>query len=321
VTLNEIELAVYRRLNYADAPGSDVTTRIRQWLNIWHQRILAMPGFQGLRDTTFSFASVANQTQYALPQALTRIAKIYEQTSPRVLRLEQWSWIRDYDPQLVSTGVPEAYAQVSLREVGAQPATTGVWVVSTSAADVTQTATIEGIRTGGYRSGPVTATLSGTTRVALGTYTDYVELDKAFISATAAGVVSFYDAAVAGNELARISIGQTMARYQWIQLWPTPTDALTYYVDGQRVLEDMSQSTDQPMLPFEFHWLLVEAGCFEEWLRKADARAATAKQHLDDGIKSLRHWQWSLPDYQPQNLEQGDRPSRLGGMYPSWWLR
>ena len=318
MTLNDIELAIYRRLNYADAPGSDVTTRVRQWVNIWHQRLLALPGVEGLRDFTFTFASVANQQQYALPQGLTRISKIHEETTPRVLRMEQWAWIRDYDPQLLASGVPEAYAPVSLRNVGAQPAATGVWVVSTSAADTTQTATIEGIRTGGYRSGAVTATLNGTTRVALGTYTDYIDLSTAFISAAAAGVVSFYDAAVAGNELSRISIGQTSAKYQWIQLWPTPQTAITYLVDGLRVLEDMALATDTPMLPLEYHWLLVEAGCFEEWLRKMDPRAATAKSQMDDGIKALRHWQWSWPDYQPQNLEKGDRPSRLGGMYPRW---
>lgn len=318
MTLNQLQLAIYRRCNYADTPSSDVVTRILQWINIWHQRILAKPGMENLRDTTLTFASVAAQTTYALPQGVARISGIFEQTTPRTLTERTLKWIRRVDPQLLSTGVPEAYAEISGVSVATNPATTGVWVASTSASDVAQIAYIEGLRTGGYRSGSVSVTVTGVTRVALGTFTDYIELDKAYISATAVGVVSFYDAAVAGNELARISIGQTAAAYQAVQLWPTPTGAITYSVDCKRVLEDMAQATDRPLLPAEFHWLLVEATCYEEWLRKDDSRTSNAKKALDDGINDLRNWSTNGPDYRPKMGDRGEPQSRLGGQYPAW---
>lgn len=322
MTLNQIQLAIYRRTNYADTPATDVITRILQWINIWQQRILAKPGMENLRDTMLTFASVAAQTTYAMPQGLTRIEGMFEQTTPRTLTERDLSWIRAVDPQLLATGVPEIYAQLSLTQVALNPSTKGIWVVSTSVADTTQIAHIEGLRTGGYRTGDVSATLSGLTRVALGTFTDFIELDKAYITATGAGVISFYDAAAAGNELVRISIGQTSAKYMTVQLWPTPTTAITYSVDCKRVLEDLAVATDVPSLPTEFHWLLVEACCYEEWLRKDDSRAPSARKALDDGINDLRNWTSNGPDYRPRMGDaNGERPSRLGGQYPAWGWR
>lgn len=318
MTLNQIQLAIYRRCNYLDTPAADVVTRILQWINIWHQRILAKPGLEDLRDILVTFASVAGQTTYALPQGLTRIDDIFEATTPRSLRQGSIGWIRQYDPQLLATGVPEVYAVVSGSQVMLNPSTTGVWVASTSASDVTQIAHIEGLRTGGYLSGDQYATVTGTTRVAIGAFTDYLDLSKAYITATAAGVVSFYDAAVAGNELARISIGRTSQKTEVVQLWPKPTTAITYSIDGKRLVDDLAVATDVPTLPAEFHWLLIEAGSYEEWMRKTDPRATNAMNELTDGIKDLRNWVTNLPDYRPKSGERFDRPSRLGGQFPAW---
>lgn len=319
MTFNQILTAIYRRTNYDDVPDVPVVTRISQWVNIWHQRILAKPGLEDLRDTTFTFTSVASQTTYALPQGLTRIDQVFEATTPRSLQLTTLGWIRQYDPQLTAVGTPDRYAVVSASQVMLQPVATGVWVASTSASDTTQLAHIEGLRTGGYRSGDIAVLLTGTTRVQLGTYTDYIDLDKAYVSATGAGVISFYDAAVAGNELARVSIGQTSQRDQTLFLWPVPQAVITYSVDGKRVIEDMVNPADVPSLPLEFHWLLIEAGSFEEWTRKSDQRAKIAMTELTDGIKDLRNWVTNLPDYRPRAGDGQDaRPSRLGGQYPAW---
>lgn len=319
MTLNSIQLAIYRRCNYADTPAADVVTRILQWINIWHQRILAKPGMEDIRDSLLTFASVAGQTTYAMPQGITRIDDIFEAITPRSLKLGSISWIRQYDPQLLATGVPEVYAAVSGSQVTQNPVVaSGVWVVSTNAADVTQIAHLDGLRTGGYRSGDQYATLNGTTRVAIGAFTDFIDLHKAFITAAGQGDISFFDAAVAGNELARISAGRTSQKQYVIQLWPKPTTTITYQVDCKRVVDDMTVPTDVPTLPAEFHWLLVEAGSFEEWTRKSDPRATQAMTQLTDGIKDLRNWATNLPDYKPKSGERFDRPSRLGGQYPAW---
>lgn len=338
MTLNEIQVAVYRRLNYEDAAQSTVVARILQWINIWNQRILAKPGMDNLRETTFTFTSVVNQTTYALPDAITRIENVFEQTTPRTLRMGTQSWIREYDPQLRSVGVPELYALISSAQTMAQPtAATGVWAVSTSAADTLGPVFhVEGIRTGGYRSGDQLTILNGLTRVPIGAspFTDYIEIDKAYVAPASAavlpgpngqpvsglpqGVVSLFDAAVAGNELARIQIGQTSQRVQVIQLWPTPQTAILYSVDCKRVAEYLINATDVSTLPPEFHWLLVEAASYEEWMRKDDSRAKVALSDLNEGIRDLRNWVTNLPDYKPKSGERFDRPSRLGGFYPSW---
>lgn len=231
MTLNDIELATYRRLGYADAPATEVVTRIRQWINIWHQRLLARPGISLLRDGTVNFVSVVGQAQYVLPATMRRIQKIYETTTPIALDMLTLWTIREQDPQLQQRGIPICWA-------------------------------------------PVTWSLPSGTLPAL-----------------------------------------------TIQLWPTPTSIITYSVDSMTVANDLAATTDEPLLPFEYHWLLVEAGCYEEWLRKADARAGTARQDMETGFKEMRHWLQNPYDYKPTNSSAVQRPSRLGGQYPPWTNR
>ena len=226
MTLSDIELMSYRRLGYADTPTTDVVTRIRQWINVWQQRILARPGMEQLRDVTATFSSVVNQTQYALPSQVRRVMKIFDPLTPVALRMRERVWLREIDPGLMATGIPE------------------VWI-------------------------PLTW------------------------NPASGGALS-------------------------LQLWPTPTGVITYQVDAQGVVGPMSNATDVTQLPDEYGWLLVEAACYEEWLRKADTRAGTARQDLETGIKEMRHWLYSVRDYKPTNAIDPERPSRLGGMYPSW---
>ena len=89
----------------------------------------------------------------------------------------------------------------------------------------------------------------------VGTLTDHIEVTKFYLSAVAAGFVTLFDAAVAGNELARIEIGKAYSRYVGIQLFPTPSAAVTYYVDYTRVIPDMVNPADEPLLPEDFHEL------------------------------------------------------------------
>jgi hypothetical protein len=229
VFLNDIELASYRRLGYSDTPATEVVTRIRQWINIWHQRLLARPGVELLRDVTVTFPSVVGQAQYPLPASIRRVQKISEPFSPTALRQEAFSWIRENDPQTAALGIPEAWAPVT-------------W------------------------------------------------------------------------QLIAPPLPQLV-----IQLWPTPSAILTYNVDSMATAVDMvNPLTDEPLLPFEYHWLLVEAACYEEWLRKADSRAGTARQDMETGFKEMRHWLANPYDYKPVAGGNQPMPSRLGGMYPAW---
>ena len=78
-----ISQAVYRRVKLSDTPSTADTTRIQQFINLWYREILAMPGMDRFRDTVLTFATVATQKQYGLPQALTRIRDLYDTTNQR----------------------------------------------------------------------------------------------------------------------------------------------------------------------------------------------------------------------------------------------
>lgn len=228
MTLNDIELASYRRTGYADTPAVEVTTRMRQWINIWHQRLLARPGIELLRDATTFFPSVANQPTYVLPAGVRRIKKILERDTPTALRMESHGWVREIDPGDTAIGTPEVWAPIT-------------WGVTTP-------------------------------------------------------------------PLAQITI----------RLWPTPQGVTNYIVDAQGTAADLAAATDVPLLPYEYHWLLVEAACYEEWMRKADTRSGSARQDLETGFKEMRHWLANPRDYMPTNAPSAQSSSRLGGMYPSW---
>jgi len=222
VTLSDIELMAYRRLGYADTPATEVVTRMRQWINLWHVRLVSRPGVETLRDVPLTFTTVALQPQYTLPATVRRVMKIFDSLTPLALRSESLTWIRETDPGLMSIGTSEVWAPVS-------------WV---------------------------------------------------------------------SNALR-------------IQLWPTPGAVVTYNIDAQTTIAPLAAPTDQPLLLDEYGWLLVEAACYEEWMRKADTRAGTARQDMETGFKEMRHWVNNPPDYKPVAGGNPATVSRYGGMFPA----
>lgn len=316
MNLTNLLADLYRRLNFASAPATGVTTRLTAFLNEAHREMLAKPGMERLRDDIITFASVASTPRYALPPNVARIKSITERTNQRRIQMLPLDQLRRLDPGLTGTGTPDWWVPIGYQAVATQPAAaTGIWAVSTDAADTTQTVRIETARTGGYRfSGSVT--LNGLTRAQIGTLTDHIEIDKFYLSTAAAGAVSLYDAAVSGNELARIEIGKTYSRYIGIQLYPTPTSAVTYYVDYTRVIPEMSNGTDEPLLPEDFHWLLVVAALRREYEKTDSTRWTQALTQEREGIKALRNWVLYPPDYE---ATPGRRPmdqSNLGPWFP-----
>ena len=317
MNLQALERRVYRVTGYVDSPASDIQTRVRMFLNEWHRRLLTVPGMEQLRDDTITFPSVANAARYAMPPVVARIKKISETTNDRTLEMRTLDWLRSVDPD-PATGTPFAWIPLGLKPVARQPATTGLWVVSSAAGDTTQTADIIGIRSGGYLNEPSVVTLNGVTRVAVGALADYIEVVEFNISAVGVGTVSLYDAATGGNELARIAIGQTAVQYVTIQLYPTPAAVVTYNVDYTRNILDMSRATDVPLLPEDFHDILSTAAIYEELLRKDDARWREQIRVLENRKTELFQHLFNPPDYLPvpgQPLSDGG--SNLGPWYPA----
>lgn len=321
MNLTNLLLECYRRSASSSAPPADVVTRFTGFVNTTHRQILGLPGFESLRDDTITFASVSGQVYYGLPPVISRIESITDRTTVLRLRALSLDDIRTGDPGLVTSGMSDSYIVRGLQQVATQPvAATGLWAVSSSAGDV-QNCFIETVRTGGYPSVGAAVVLTGVARKALGVLTDHVEVTKFYVSSAAAGAISLYDAAAAGTELARIPIGGTYARYLQLQLYPTPTSAINYHVDYVRTMPEMVNGTDEPLLPEDFHWLLVEGALLKEWTKRDDDRRVAASQEYQRGLSALRYFVNCPADYLPSRGAMGSgRRNRLGAYFgdSSW---
>ncbi len=321
MTLNDLEQDCYRRLGYATAsPDTATQTRIRAFLNETQAEILSEPGMGGLLRGSLTFASVASQATYALPQAVARVHAIRETTNDRRLSQQSFDWYRSaYPDPAANTGTADAFVDLGFLGINFQPSDASeIFVDSTSGSD-TGTAYLEGYRTGGYFR-TLSVTMTGTTAVSLGTaITDFVFLTKFWISAAAVGTVTLHEDATGGTELARIPIGQTHARYRQVALVPTPSSAITYTVDFEWDPQQMSIANDEPLLPPRFHRLLGVGARMKEYEKQDDqARYVAAKAELAEGKRKLKCCLFSQQAGEP-NLPgpQGQRISRLGGFYPA----
>lgn len=324
MNLSAILAELYRRTDQPASPGTAVVTRFQGFVNTTHRQILGTPGFDTLRTAPpLTFASVANQSRYGLPPAVSRIDAIVDRTTALKLKQVELSAIREEDPAAVNTGPADRFAVRGYQQVQTQPtAATGLWAVC-SANDTTTAVNVETVRTGGYRY-TGTATLNGTTRVQIGTvgtFTDHIEVDKFYLTpvgTASIGTVSLYDAAAAGNELARIAIGGTFARYLTIVLYPTPASVITYYVDYVRDVPDIVNVNDEPLLPQDFHYLLVEGALIKEWTKANDAdRRAMAEKDFAKGMSALKYYVNCPPDFLPSRGGSVMERSRFGANFPA----
>lgn len=317
MNLSSLLSELYRRLDYTSSPPSVITTRLTAFVNTTHRQILTTPGLDVLRDDTTTFASVANQAVYGLPPAISRIETMTDRTTQINLQQLTLDDIRASDPGAVQTGPPYGYVNRGWQQVQLQPtAATGLWIASSSASDTTQSVKVETVRTGGYEYAAA-ATVNGTTRVQVGAFTDHIEVTKFYLSAVGVGTISLYDAASAGNELARIAIGGTYARYLAIQLFPTPASIITYYVDYVRDVPDMANATDEPLLPQDFHYVLVEGALLKEWTKLDDTRRSAALTDYTKGVNALKYFATCPPDFLPSRRMRSPERSRFGAYFPA----
>jgi len=323
VTYNALLLDLYRRCGYTNASvDAAVTLRLSGFLNEALQDVISEPGIGAwitLNQPPVTFASVVNQAIYAIPNGVQRIDAISDRTTNTTLELSDLTWYRTASPNpAIFTGTPSAWVPFGFMAVSSQPsAATGLWAVSSSASDTTQSVKIETVRTGGVTFSSA-LTLNGVTRVQLGTATDHEQITKFYLSAVAVGTISLYDAATVGNLLGIIPIGSTFSRYQAIALWPTPAAVATYAVDGERDLPDMSNATDEPPIPSRFHRVLIDGALAREWEKKDDStRAREAQRRYERGRAQLRYFVTCPPDFLPSRGQAIVERSRFGGYFPS----
>jgi hypothetical protein len=307
----------------ASRRGSDTTLnpttkqRYGYAINEAHRQLVRMPGMEQLRQATVPFASVVSQSRYALPMhGVARINRITETTNDRKLEYRTSAWLDAMAPD-PTTGTPWAWVPRGYSDCHTQPSdASAVFVDSTSATD-TVTAYVEGIRTGGYY-GSANVTMTGTTAVQVGSISDFIVITKFYLSAAAVGTVTLHEDASGGTELSRIAVGDARAQFMAFQLYLTPSTVLTYYADVLRSIPDMVLDFDEPLLPEDFHDLLIDKAELKE-LRKQDDpnRYGMLMGDVRRGESDLRAFVTAHPDWRPEFGGSTMERSSLGAWFPS----
>ena len=132
--------------------------------------------------------------------------------------------------------------------------------------------------------------MTGTTAVSFAS-TDWIDIQKFYLSTTAAGTVTLLEDSGAGTELSRIPLGRQSARYTLLHLWGTPTSALTFYCDVERHIENFVNPGDESYLPEDYHWLLTTGARMLEYEKRKDWPAyGVAKSEFKGGVDELKSW-------------------------------
>lgn len=322
MNLGQIELNIYDDMNFNSTPDSAVIRRIRRYINNAQKEILGKKGFQQLRRDVLPVVSVANNPMMTLPQAATKIIIIADRTNNRTLDPGSLADIRARDPGLLfSGGIPDLYAMVnpSAAVSLAPSAASSLFIVSDSASDGSGLAVnIEGITSSGvYRRASVA--MNGLTAVNIDSAcSTWIIITKFYISGSAVGNVTLREGSGVGTELGRISKGRSFPRYTRIHLSPTPSSAFTYYCDVELHVEDMTNVTDEPFLPEEYHELLVIGAKKREYLKREMASEYNREDvawtiQLTDMATSLRAFGGVAKG--GQRAGKGRQFSQLGPMY------
>lgn len=313
--------AVYADCGHGPDPGSAVQTRIRRDLNDAVRVVLSEPGMDRLLDSDqpATFASVANQTRYGLPD-IAAIRHIFEQTNDWILRVMSLADYRRIEPDPVNhTGTPTHYVPIGRVAVAVEPSTASeLFIKSTSASDVGM-AFIEGTITGGYTR-TVSVRMTGVTAVSFSTaITSFIDVTDVYLSTPAVGTVTLTQTSGAGTELSRITIGQTRQTYLGFYLWPTPAAAITYLVDYRKTFTEMVQNTDEPPFAPEFHPMCPAYARMRECERRGETdQIAIAASQWNRWLSRLKYAVRSDPDDLPV-AGRGRRVghSRLGSYTPA----
>lgn len=321
MTFGEMLSALYADLGYPQ-PSTDQTTRLKRYINEGYRHLLSQPGREKMRDGTITLTTVANQASYAMPMEVAKIYRMIQTTNQQPLLGMTMDEYRMANPGLdQSSSFAYRYVPYGWAPVFRQPGGTGLWAVSTSAADTTQRVNVAGYLSNGDIATPVqSAVLTGTSRVQIGTATTWNILNRLDLTAVGAGVISIYDAAVSGNELIRLQPGQTSAQYWHIILFPTPADAgVNYTVDVQLALVDLVNDNDIPLVDPDFHDMLPLYARRREYMSAgADPRLPMAEaEWRQRGIDLSRKLDWDDSVHIAMGAGSGYGFNNLGGWFPA----
>ncbi len=324
MTFSEVLSSVYEDCNYASSPAAPIVTRIKKYVNDAVRSVVAEPGMARILDSDApqTFASVASQARYVLPESVAEIRHVTDRDNDLALKVMDLATYRAIEPDPASTtGVPTHIVPFGRTAVAVQPSDASeLFVDSTSASD-TNTAYLEGLITSGYMR-KVSVSMTGTTAVSFSSaITSWIEVTDFYLSAAAVGTVTLHEDASGGTELARITIGALRPRYLGFYLWPTPAAAVTYYVDYRRTLEPLVQDADEPPGPVECHPYYSAYARMREYEKTGDDRFQAAALECKKWLSKFKYAVLENPDHLPAARWMPGwgvrRASRLGGWFPT----
>jgi hypothetical protein len=308
----QLKADVYRRCGFAASPATDVVTRIAAFVNEVQQDILSEPGMEFLLNDSVTFASVASQATYGIPPEFDSIKELRETTNRlRLYPMSLGEYRAVYPDPAAVTGTPRRYVDLGFSALAVEVAdASSIFVLSTSDSDV-GTAYLEGYRTGGI---PFTDSVVMTGSTAAGfTYDDVIAVTKFYVSTAALGAITLCEDSDTGVVLATLGIGQVHARYRHIALVPTPAAAITYTLDGQRIVTDMAQDTDEPVVPPRFHRMLAIGARAKEYEKQNQIqRWQVAMGEFKAELKKLKFWLYEQSVGTPNMQGGGMTRSTLG---------
>jgi hypothetical protein len=278
---------VYRRTGATATPPAEVSTRITAYLNRWNRKILSSQGMESLRRVQLTQASVINQPTYGL--ALQSIRYLSESTTQRRLVRQTLGWYRDRFPKpLQFSSTPEWYVEMGIRRIQTLPtAPCQLFAVSSNAGD-TGAVNVQVVRSNGYKATIQLAALTGIVPVAVGAFTDVIDIENFYLGAVQLGQVTLTQGS-GGLVLGTIPIGDTYARALMYALVPTPSQVIPYTIDGIAEIVDLANPTDEPFPNPDFHDILIDGAVYDEWMmrgRVSDAKFLRADIELR--IRRLR---------------------------------
>lgn len=333
MNLADIEKMAYERLGYDNSnPGSVVISRIRNHINTTYKQIMGKKVLQPLKNQIFTVASVANTPFLALPYGVQEIQSIADRVNQWELERNDMITQREYDPGLtLSVGNPYAYAVYSPKSAVFLRMTGGgtLLVQSTSTGDVTpRIAHVEGFRLGGY---PYSASVAvtGTTKVQVGDAGAWDTVTKFWLqkdgqqgqnaTLTALGDISLIFrnnpsipiVPIVDTTIAIIPYGRSFSRYFLLHLYPVPTAVITYTIDAKMLVEDLTELGVEPLLPEDFHWLLVAGAVVKESLLKEKyVTYNAARSEFNEGLGDL------MMTVNREPVETARRPRRYSQLGP-----
>jgi hypothetical protein len=317
MTLSDIELDIYRRLDYADSPPSSVKARIDGFINQRHRQLLASDRLRSLRSASTTLTTTPNVGSYGLPYGCARITRVMDQVNEYRLGARTFDWLREVQPKPSNiTGTPEVWCPVGFCPVQQRPFTaTALWISSPSAEagpiDLTYV-------TGAGQSVAVVipALLAATPYQIPGaaSATDLIEFSSRVL---AVGTITLSDAATLGNVISQIAPGTTTARYYRFALYPVPAAAQQYLIDYEHEIPVLVNPLDEPLLPIDFHDLIALWARLDEYEFKSDDRWLVTKSLVEDRQKDLRAWVDNHDIYRAHAIPTAPTTSRLGPFFPA----